>query len=181
MARRAAILGCGQRGADWAARFVLHGWDVALFDPDPTAAARVAAVIAAARTGLPEGRLEVAPRISTAVAGAAWIGECAPERVDLKRKLYQKVQAHCGPDAILAAATSRFAAHVLQSCATRPAQILVAHCPAPMAPSAPVLLSSGKQGEAVQLARAMRILRGLGLCPDVNWPATDGFTRPAAG
>lgn len=178
MTGQAAILGGGQRGADWAARFVLSGWDVALFDPDPEAAARVAAVIAAARTGVPAGRLDVVPRISAAVAGAAWIGECVPDRVDLKRKLYQQVQAHCDPRAILAAATNRFAARTLQACATRPGQILVAHCPTPMAPAAPVFLSSGKQDEAARLARAMRILCGLGLCPVVDPAAVDGPALP---
>ncbi|MEO1470140.1 MAG: 3-hydroxyacyl-CoA dehydrogenase NAD-binding domain-containing protein, partial [Pseudomonadota bacterium] len=36
--RRAAILGGGVIGGGWAARFLLNGWDVALYDPDPRAA-----------------------------------------------------------------------------------------------------------------------------------------------
>ena len=35
---RAAIIGGGVIGGGWAARFLLNGWDVAVFDPDPEAA-----------------------------------------------------------------------------------------------------------------------------------------------
>ena len=31
--RRVAIIGGGVIGGDWAARFVLHGWNVTVFDP----------------------------------------------------------------------------------------------------------------------------------------------------
>ena len=34
---RAAIIGGGVIGAGWAARFLLNGWDVAVFDPGPEA------------------------------------------------------------------------------------------------------------------------------------------------
>ena len=34
---KAAIIGGGVIGGGWAARFLLNGWDVAIFDPDPEA------------------------------------------------------------------------------------------------------------------------------------------------
>ena len=37
---RAAIIGGGVIGAGWAARFLLNGWDVAVFDPGPEAMRR---------------------------------------------------------------------------------------------------------------------------------------------
>ena len=37
MARKAAIIGGGVIGGGWAARFLLNGWDVSVFDPDPEA------------------------------------------------------------------------------------------------------------------------------------------------
>ena len=33
MARKAAIIGGGVIGGGWAARFLLNGWDVVVFDP----------------------------------------------------------------------------------------------------------------------------------------------------
>ena len=40
MAMTAAILGSGVIGAGWASRFLLMGWDVRVFDPDPEAEAK---------------------------------------------------------------------------------------------------------------------------------------------
>ena len=37
MTHRAAIVGGGVIGGGWLARFLLNGWDVAVFDPDPEA------------------------------------------------------------------------------------------------------------------------------------------------
>ena len=35
--KKAAIIGGGVIGGGWAARFLLNGWDVKIFDPDPQA------------------------------------------------------------------------------------------------------------------------------------------------
>ena len=53
MTRMAAIIGGGVIGGGWAARFVLNGWDVTLFDPDPQAERKMAEVMANARHALP--------------------------------------------------------------------------------------------------------------------------------
>ncbi len=45
-ARKAAIIGGGVIGGGWAARFLLNGWDVAVFDPDPEAERKIAEVLA---------------------------------------------------------------------------------------------------------------------------------------
>mgnify|MGYP002622322979 CR=1 FL=1 len=78
MARKAAIIGGGVIGGGWAARFLLSGWDVAIFDPDPEAGRKVSEVLANARAALPAlsdvpvpagGRLTFASDIAGAVAG----------------------------------------------------------------------------------------------------------------
>jgi carnitine 3-dehydrogenase len=53
MARKASIIGGGVIGGGWAARFLLNGWDVAVFDPDPEAPRKVGEVLANARAALP--------------------------------------------------------------------------------------------------------------------------------
>ncbi|HEX6583693.1 MAG TPA: 3-hydroxyacyl-CoA dehydrogenase NAD-binding domain-containing protein, partial [Thermoleophilaceae bacterium] len=47
--RSVAVLGGGVIGGGWAARFVLNGVDVRLFDPDPEAARKVDAMLENAR------------------------------------------------------------------------------------------------------------------------------------
>ena len=49
----AAIIGGGVIGGGWAARFLLMGWDVRVFDPDPHAQTKIGEVLDAARLALP--------------------------------------------------------------------------------------------------------------------------------
>ena len=49
----AAIIGGGVIGGGWAARFLLMGWDVRIFDPDPEATRKIGEVIDNARRSLP--------------------------------------------------------------------------------------------------------------------------------
>ena len=53
MDKFAAIVGGGVIGGGWAARFLLNGWDVRIYDPDPQAERKLAAVLDNARRALP--------------------------------------------------------------------------------------------------------------------------------
>ena len=92
---RAACIGGGVIGGGWIARFLLAGVDVRVFDPHPEAERIVGEVIANAERayGLltdaplpPRGRLTFSPSLTDAVAGAEWVQESVPERLDLKRQ-----------------------------------------------------------------------------------------------
>ena len=50
---KAGIIGGGVIGGGWAARFLLNGWDVAVFDPDPDAPRKIDAVLDNAQLSLP--------------------------------------------------------------------------------------------------------------------------------
>ena len=52
-AQKAAIIGGGVIGGGWTARFLLNGWDVAVYDPDPDAERKIGEVLANARRSLP--------------------------------------------------------------------------------------------------------------------------------
>ena len=172
--KKAAIIGGGVIGGGWAARFLLMGWDVAVFDPDPDAARKLDAVLDNARRSLPglydsalpaEGRLTLAPTISQAVEGAAWIQESVPERLELKRKTFQTIQEHCDAGAVIASSTSGFTPRQLQGCATRPAQILVAHPfnPVYLLPLVELVQTDKNPSELVE--KAEEILRAIGMFP----------------
>ncbi|MEM8978657.1 MAG: carnitine 3-dehydrogenase [Pseudomonadota bacterium] len=136
MSKTAAIIGGGVIGGGWAARFLLNGWHVRIFDPDPEAQRKIGEVLANARASYPglcdsalppEGQLSFHETMSEATNGASWIQESVPERLELKRKVYQALQEHCDPNAVIASSTSGFKPSELQGCATRPEQIVVAH------------------------------------------------------
>ena len=76
---KAAVIGGGVIGGGWAARFLLNGWDVAVFDPDPQAERKIGEELANARRALPalydralppEGQLTFHTDLADAVAGA---------------------------------------------------------------------------------------------------------------
>ena len=115
MSRKAAILGLGARGVLWAGLFRDAGWRVSGFDPDPLA------------NGLPRDsrgwRRETA--ISTTVAHADWVLCCVPDRLELVQKVLQRAQAEAPASAIIAVSTRLQDADAVQSCAIRPAQVIV--------------------------------------------------------
>ena len=53
MTKTAAIIGGGVIGGGWAARFLLNGWNVRVFDPDPEAERKIGEVLDNARRSLP--------------------------------------------------------------------------------------------------------------------------------
>lgn len=136
MTKTAAIIGGGVIGGGWAARFVLNGWDVQIFDPDPQAERKIAEVMDNARRSLPgltdvalppEGTITFCATIAEAVTGAAWIQESVPERLEIKHATFAEVQAACALDAVIGSSTSGFKPSELQQGAARPEQIMVAH------------------------------------------------------
>ncbi|WP_294606656.1 carnitine 3-dehydrogenase [Roseovarius sp.] len=174
MTKTAAIIGGGVIGGGWAARFLLNGWDVRVFDPDPEAGRKIGEVLGNARHALPmlydvalpaEGTLSFHDTMSEAVAGASWIQESVPERLALKRKVYQTLQEHCDADAIIGSSTSGFKPSELQGCATRPEQIVVTHPFNPVYLLPLIELVTTEKNSADLVTRASATLTALGLYP----------------
>ncbi|MCI5074718.1 carnitine 3-dehydrogenase [Oricola sp.] len=172
--QKAAILGGGVIGGGWLARFLLNGWDVAVYDPDPEAERKIGAVLANARRALPmlyevrlpaEGRLVFCDTLAEAVAGATWIQESAPERLDLKHAILADVERHAPADAIIGSSTSGFRPSQLQEGLERPGAVLVAHPfnPVYLLPLVELVPSAVNAPDTV--TRAADILRSIGMFP----------------
>ena len=134
--RQAAIIGGGVIGGGWAARFLLNGWDVSVFDPGADAARRVQEVIANARRSLPalyettlpsEGKLRFTPTLAEAVQGADWIQESVPERLALKHQVLREVQSHAPGGTPVGSSTSGFKPSELHQVEAGPPRAFVAH------------------------------------------------------
>lgn len=171
---KATIIGGGVIGGGWVARFLLNGWDVSVFDPDPQAERKISEVLTNARRSLPslydkslpaEGRLTFEDDLAEAVAKADWIQESVPERLDLKHKIFAQIQCHAPKDAILGSSTSGFKPSELQVGATRPEQIIVAHPfnPVYLLPLVEVVPSAATRDEVT--ARATTYLTSIGMKP----------------
>ena len=171
---KAAIVGGGVIGAGWAARFLLNGWDVSVFDPDPDGARKMAEVLANARASLPqlydvalppEGRIEHCEVLGDAVRGVDWIQESVPERLDLKHRVIAEIEAEAGPGAIIASSTSGFRPGQLHEGARSPGRILVAHPFNPVYLLPVVEIVPGAATDPAVTQRASDILTGLGMKP----------------
>ena len=145
----AAIIGGGVIGGGWAARFILNGWTVQVFDPNPDASRKISEVLENARASLPlladtalpkEGHLVFCDTLEGAVAGACWIQESVPERLPVKHKVLAELQICADQNAIIASSTSGFTPTQLRERSAHPAQIIVAH------PYNPVYLPRGGAG-----------------------------------
>ncbi|AHM05081.1 3-hydroxyacyl-CoA dehydrogenase [Roseibacterium elongatum DSM 19469] len=166
-ARKAAIVGGGVIGGGWAARFLLNGWDVAVFDPDPEAERKIGEVLANARRSLPslydralppEGRLSFHDDLAEAVTDTHWVQESVPERLDLKHAVHADLTRFAPEMAVIGSSTSGFKPSDL---AREGASVIVAH------PFNPVYLLPLVElvGAADHRARASAILREVGMFP----------------
>jgi carnitine 3-dehydrogenase / betainyl-CoA thioesterase len=171
---RAAIIGGGVIGGGWAARFLLNGWDVRVFDPDPDAARKIGEVLDNARRSLPglgdvllpdEGDLSFHTSLSEAVAGAVWMQESVPERLELKQKTYAGIQDTCDEGAVIGSSTSGFKPSQLQQGAKNPGQIVVAHPFNPVYLLPLVELVSTPANDVPLIRKARGVLSSLGMYP----------------
>ena len=172
--KKAAIIGGGVIGGGWAARLVLHGWDVAVFDPHPHTAQRIGEILASARRCLPaladvampaEGKVSFADSIAAAVVDAAWIQESVSEDLALKHAVIAEAQANAPDDAMIGSSTSGFTPSALQQGSAQPSQILVVHPfnPVYLLPLAEVV--AGPAGDPGVVEQACRTLRSIGMHP----------------
>ena len=171
---RAGIIGGGVIGGGWAARFLLSGWDVCVFDPHPNAEATVAAILANARSSAPaladaalpkEGELTFASTISAAVENADWVQESVPEELAIKHKVFAEIQSSVSVDAVIGSSTSGFKPSELQQGAARPEQIMVTHPfnPVYLLPLVEVVASPETDKALVQVAA--ELLASIGMKP----------------
>jgi carnitine 3-dehydrogenase len=182
--RTVGLLGGGVIGGGWAARFIQHGVDVRVYDPDPRAAENVAAVLENSRRAwarltlapLPgEGRLEIVPTVEEAVAGADFVQENAPEREPLKRELLARADRAAAADAVFCSSTSGLRPSLLQADMDRPGRFAVGHPFNPVYLLPLVEVCGGERTDRETLERAAAVYRSIGMEPLVLRAEIDGF------
>lgn len=178
------LLGGGVIGGGWAARFVLNGIDVRLYDPAPNAVESVQKVLANARRAFrkltmvplpPEGALTVVESVPDAVRGVDFVQESAPERLELKQQLLAAAGRAAAPGTLICSSTSGFRPSLLQAEMDDPGCFLVAHPFQPVYMLPLVELCAGEHTVPEALKRAAAIYRAIGMHPLVVRKEVDGF------
>ncbi|MFF3877235.1 3-hydroxyacyl-CoA dehydrogenase NAD-binding domain-containing protein [Streptomyces sp. NPDC001978] len=133
---RVAIVGTGTIGASWATHYLARGFDVTATDPGPGAEAALRSYVdnawaAAAALGLTPGgspdRLSFTTDMRQAVADADFVQENAPERPELKVKLFADIDDATAPDAIIASSSSGITMSVIQAECRHPQRTVIGH------------------------------------------------------
>ena len=178
------LLGGGVIGGGWAARFLLNGVDVTLYDPDPQAPRKVNEVIANARRAyakmtmapLPaEGALRFVDTPEAAVVGVDFVQESAPERLDLKRSILSRASAAAAPDVVFGSSTSGLLPTQIQMGMIHPDRLVVGHPFNPVYLLPLVEICGGDATSEASKNRASEVYAAIGMHPLLLTKEIDGF------
>jgi L-gulonate 3-dehydrogenase len=186
--RKFAIVGAGFIGRAWAISFARAGHEVALWDQDATAPGKALAYIDGL---LPElasldllngnsaaqvrGRMHGVASLEDALADADYVQENTPEKLDVKRAVFARLDAAAPPGAILASSTSALLPSTFTDHLPGRARCIVVHPlnPPYLIPAAEVVPAPWTDPAIV--GRTAELLRAAGHAPIVMKRELDGF------
>jgi L-gulonate 3-dehydrogenase len=174
---RTTIVGAGTIGIGWAVALGRGGLTVALHDPDAEQLARAMEDMAARLGDLEEfGLLDESPKailarvtpqsdLGSALEGAGYVQECAPESLELKRRLLGTLDELTPAETILASSSSAITASAMAAEIPGRARCLVVHPGNPpyLLPVVEVVPAPFTAEEVVE--RTIALLAGAGLSP----------------
>ena len=165
------VLGAGTMGAGIAQLGCLGGFEVRLHDADPqalaTGADRLEAALAkgagrglwsAGDAAAAVGRLTTTLNAGE-LAGSELVIEAAPEDLELKRDLFDRLAAICGPEAILATNTSSLPVSEIAARVDAPERVLGMHFFNPPALMRLVEIVAGERTSEYTVRRAAALAR----------------------
>lgn len=170
--RLVSVIGCGVIGAGWVARLIENGIDVNVYDPGKGSADALQAVLdnadrAYAKLTMAQrptkGRVQICPTIELAVAGAQWIIESVPERLDIKHSTFREIESYAAASAVIASSTSGFMPSKLQESMVTPERLIVAHPfnPVYLLPAVEVVGGSSTAADVIAVAMAFYSQMGM--------------------
>jgi carnitine 3-dehydrogenase len=165
------IAGTGLIGAGWAARLLVRGIDVIAYDVAAAAEAKLRAAIDVAwpsmlkLIGKPRGRsrLRFTTNLAEMASASNFIHEAAPEREDLKIRLFRDIDALAPPDVLIASSSSGFLPSRLQSECRHPERVLIGHPFNPVYLLPLVEVVPGQQTSQDAIDRASRYFESIGM------------------
>jgi L-gulonate 3-dehydrogenase len=134
-----AIVGAGLVGAGWAIVFARAGLTVRVFDANPAVSGKALSWAREQLASLQEhgllreaaevvgSRLKVVQSLTDAVVGAAYVQESVLERLDVKRKLMEDLEAIGDPDVIIGSSSSGIPASDFANDLCISPRVIIAH------------------------------------------------------
>ncbi|MEI9889223.1 MAG: 3-hydroxyacyl-CoA dehydrogenase NAD-binding domain-containing protein [Rhizomicrobium sp.] len=184
MAEKIALIGTGVIGRGWATVFARAGRDVVLFDADektrsdaPDAVGKIIALLDGVEAPLSprRGTISTVPSLEAAVDGADWIQESIPERLAIKREMFERIDRLAAPHAVLSSSCSAFRPSDFLTELSSSARCIIAHPFNPPYLLRLVELVPSPQTAPETVAQALQVLRAVGQKPIVVAKEIFGF------
>lgn len=182
-----AVVGAGSIGVAWSIVFARAGHPVALYEPDDDRRRQACAEVERRLEAL-EGaglldepsadvrrRIEPVGDLGSAVEGAVYVQECAPEDLEVKRGLFSLIDRVAPPAAVLASSSSAIPPSKIAAGIGGAARALVAHPGNPpyLLPIVELVPAPFTAPETVD--RAARLLAAAGMSPVRLHREVEGF------
>jgi 3-hydroxybutyryl-CoA dehydrogenase len=174
---RIGVVGAGTMGAGIAQIATLGGYETFLYEIDEKQLERGLEMVRnGMRRGAERGRWseteadDALERLRTDtliefLRDCDLVIEAAPEDLDLKRNLFDRLATVCGPEAVLASNTSSLSVTAIASAAPEPQRIVGMHFFNPPALMQLVEVVAGDESDEPALERATEVARGMGRTP----------------
>lgn len=186
--RTVAVVGTGVIGRSWLHVFARAGCRVRAFDADPAQRERARRWLEGDLASLVAGRaitrreakarwerVTAPASLAEALAGAGWVQESGPERLDAKRALFAELDRHADPGAILASSTSAMDMSDIAAGLAGARRAIVAHPVNPPHVIPVVEVLGGRATDPEVVRRSLRFLRAIGQAPVLMHRFTPGF------
>lgn len=171
-----AVIGAGLIGQAWAIVFARGGCEVKLWDGNPAALTQAVTLIdQLAQTLQARGllgdasavvsRIVAANSLEEALSGVEYVQENLPEKAEIKKEIYRRMDALVGPEVILASSTSSIPASAFTQDLPGRGRCLVAHPVNPPYLIPVVELCGTPWTQAEVIDRASRIMTEVGQKP----------------
>ncbi|PCI88463.1 MAG: 3-hydroxyacyl-CoA dehydrogenase [Hyphomicrobiales bacterium] len=123
MTKIIAVLGCGLIGLNWAEAFLKTGFRVQCWDPNENVQSQIDVL----RDRFSGAQIDYFSRVEDAVNGVEFVQESGPERLEVKRGLYQDIENALGAETIVASSTSTIMPSDLQKGLSYAARFVIGH------------------------------------------------------
>jgi 3-hydroxybutyryl-CoA dehydrogenase len=182
------VVGAGFMGAQLALHIAVHGYPVAVVDESTDALGRMrrgheeeldgrlaaGALSANERTAVLE-RVRASTDLAASVGNVDLVIEAVPERLDLKRAVFEELDRVCPPRTILATNSSSIRISRIEDATGRPDRVLNAHFYPPVWQRPMVELMRGSATSDETVRRLDRFARSVGVTPLTVLKESTGF------
>lgn len=170
----AGLIGGGVIGSAWAARLLINGVNVQLYDPSPDVPLRVDKVLGNALRAYRKmtlapvdarGELKIVDSIEQAVTGADFVQESGPERIELKQEIIKEIASHARKEAVIASSSSGLLPSDMQQGVIAPERVIIGHPFNPVYLLPLIEIVGGDQTSEQAIRRAEAFYSEIGMHP----------------